>query len=240
MSLESQYDPSEFPRFAVTVDIALLVVRDGQLHALLVQRGAPPFEGTWALPGGFKRPDETLDEAAARELEEETGVTGVRLRQVGAYGDPGRDPRPGVNVVTVSYFAPVADAGEIRAGTDAAEAKLWPVSELESQGLPLAFDHATLIEDVVHLVRERIEDSPLATDFLPEQFTLSELRDVYDAVLNTSHDPGNFHRRFLADPGRWLVEIGERRTPRSGRGRPASLFRRSEHWTRGAPGATAR
>src|SRR5439155_25879629 len=112
------YDPYEFPPFAVTVDVVVLTLSAGELHVLLVRRGVPPFEGMWAIPGGFKRPDETLDEAAKRELLEETGIDGASLlRQFGAYGDPGRDPR--MNVVTIAYFAVLREVGEVVAGTDA-------------------------------------------------------------------------------------------------------------------------
>jgi 8-oxo-dGTP diphosphatase len=122
------YDPSGFPPFAVTVDVVVLTMADGRLHVLLVRRGVPPFEGVWALPGGFKRPDESLDQAAGRELREETGVDGVRvLRQFGAYGDPDRDPR--MNVVTVAYLAVMHEVQGIVGGTDAAAAALVPVSE---------------------------------------------------------------------------------------------------------------
>src|SRR5947208_6793305 len=122
------YDPYEFPAFAVTVDVVVLTMSEGRLHVLLVRRGVPPFEGTWAIPGGFKRPTETLDEAAKRELLEETGVDSASLlRQFGAYGDPGRDPR--MNVLTVGYCAVLREVGDVIAGTDAAEASLIPVSE---------------------------------------------------------------------------------------------------------------
>src|ERR1700746_3652140 len=122
------YDPSEFPAFAVTVDIVVLTMAGGRLHALLVQRGVEPFEGMWAIPGGFKSPDETLDEAAERELREETGVDPTTpLRQFGAYGDPGRDPR--MNVVTVAYVAVIQDIGTPAASTHAAAAALIPVEE---------------------------------------------------------------------------------------------------------------
>ena len=115
------YDPSQFPPFAVTVDIVILTMAEGALHLLLVRRGEAPYEGMWAIPGGFKRPAETLDEAARRELVEETGVdVATLLTQFGAYGDPERDPR--MNVVTVAYLAVLRDVGAIVAGTDAAEA----------------------------------------------------------------------------------------------------------------------
>ena len=112
------YNPSAFPSFAVTVDIVILTVIDAQLQVLLVRRKADPFEGGWALPGGFKRPDESLDTAAVRELREETGVDAPKhLAQFGTYGDPGRDPRG--NVVTVGYLAVTPEVGRIEAGTDA-------------------------------------------------------------------------------------------------------------------------
>src|SRR5215213_7929797 len=123
------YDPSQFPAFAVTVDVVVVTMSEGRLHVLLVRRGVAPFEGMWAIPGGFKRPTETLDEAAKRELVEETGVDAASLlTQFGAYGDPGRDPR--MNVVTVAYLAVLRDVGAVVAGTDAAEAKLVPMADV--------------------------------------------------------------------------------------------------------------
>src|SRR4026207_551495 len=121
------YDPSQFPAFAVTVDVVILTMSGGMLHVLLVQRGEAPFQDMWAIPGGFKRPNETLDEAAKRELREETGVDAASvLAQFGAYGDPGRDPR--MNVVTVAYLAVLRDLGSVSGGSDAAAAALMPVS----------------------------------------------------------------------------------------------------------------
>src|SRR6476619_2275278 len=123
------YDPHEFPPFAVTVDVVVLTMQEGALHVLLVCRGVPPFAGMWAIPGGFKRTDESLDEAAQRELLEETGVDGANLlRQFGAYGDPKRDPR--MNVVTVAYLAVLREVEGIAGGTDAAAAELVPVSRI--------------------------------------------------------------------------------------------------------------
>ena len=123
------YDPSQFPAFAVTVDVVVLTMAEGRLHVLLVRRGVSPFEGMWAIPGGFKRPDESLDEAAQRELLEETGVDGASmLRQFGAYGDPGRDPR--MNVVTIAYLAVLREVEGVMGGTDAAAAELVPVSRI--------------------------------------------------------------------------------------------------------------
>src|SRR5918996_4106403 len=139
----ANYDPSHFPAFAVTVDVVILTMSDGRLHVLLVRRGVEPFQGRWAIPGGFKRPSETLDEAAMRELAEETGVDGTSvLTQFRAYGDPERDPR--MNVVTVAYLAVLRDVGGVVAGTDAADATLVPVSEALNGKIELAFDHAQI------------------------------------------------------------------------------------------------
>ena len=135
-----RYDPSQFPPFAVTVDVVILTMSEGSLQVLLVRRGEAPFEGMWAIPGGFKRPTETLDEAAKRELHEETGVDAASLlTQFGAYGDPKRDPR--MNVVTIAFLAVVRDVGALVAGTDAADAALTPVSDVLNGKLDLAFDH---------------------------------------------------------------------------------------------------
>src|ERR671919_2828968 len=131
------YDPSQFPAFAVTVDVVILTMSEGTLHALLVRRGEAPFAGMWAIPGGFKRPIETLDEAAQRELREETGVDAASLlTQFGAYGDPERDPR--MNVVTVAYLAVLRDVGGVVAGTDSAHAALTPVSDVLDGKIDLA------------------------------------------------------------------------------------------------------
>ncbi len=229
------YDPQAFPPFAVTVDVVVMLVRDEQLQVLLVQRGSEPseFEGMWALPGGFKRPAETLGEAAQRELAEETGIVlpPGALRQVGAYGDPGRDPR--MDVVSVGYLAAVPELGDVTAGTDAVEAQLWPASPATRP--KLAFDHGKILDDVLELVRSEAERGPLPTEFLPRTFTLTELRQVYDAIWQAKLDPGNFHRQFTSDPGGWLIETRHLAPPLSGRGRPAMSYRRSARWKTGAP-----
>jgi len=130
------------------VDVVILTMSAGRLQVLLVRRGVAPFKGKWAIPGGFKRPNETLDEAARRELAQETGVDSASLlTQFGAYGDPGRDPR--MNVVTVAYLAVLREVGEIIAGTDAAEAALIPVSDAVNGKIELAFDHAQIVLDAV-------------------------------------------------------------------------------------------
>jgi len=181
------YDPSEFPAFAVTVDVVILTMADGKLQVLLVRRGVAPFEGMWAIPGGFKRPNETLDEAATRELAEETGVDGAALlNQFGAYGDPGRDPR--MNVVTVAYLAVLRDLGDVVAGTDAAHAGLVPVADALDGRIDLAFDHARIVRDAVERVRVDLELRGIATAFVGSTFTLAELRAVYEAVWGVHLD----------------------------------------------------
>jgi len=144
----ADYDPAQFPAFAVTVDIVILTLRDGALQVLLVERGEEPFRGRWAVPGGFKRPTETLDGAAARELAEETGLEAATLlHQFGAYGDPDRDPR--MNVVTVGYLAVLRDLPPPVAGTDAAAAAFVPVAEVLAGRRELAFDHAVIVRDAM-------------------------------------------------------------------------------------------
>jgi 8-oxo-dGTP diphosphatase len=205
---------------------------EGLLHALLVRRGEEPFEGMWAIPGGFKRPTETLDEAARRELSEETGVdVPSLLTQFGAYGDPERDPR--TNVVTVGYLAVLRDVGAIVAGTDAAEASLTPVSDVLNGKLDLAFDHAQIVRDAIERVRVELEVSGVATAFVGTTFTLAELRTVYEAVWGVQLDAANF-RRSVAE-GEWVIPTGRRAQPGPAGGRPAELFKAGRAWNRGGP-----
>jgi len=227
------YDPSQFPAFAVTVDVVILTMSDGRLHALLVRRGIAPFEGMWAIPGGFKRPTETLDEAALRELAEETGVDGASLlTQFGAYGDPERDPR--MNVVTVAYLAVLREVGEIVAGTDAAEASLVPVSDVLERKIELAFDHERIVRDAVERVRADLELRGIATAFVGPTFTLAELRSVYEAVWGVQLDGANFRRSVLAESG-WVIPTGRQARPGSAGGKPAELYRAGRMWMHGGP-----
>jgi len=229
----ADYDPSQFPAFAVTVDVVVLTMSEGRLHVLLVRRGVPPFEGMWAIPGGFKRPLETLDEAAKRELAEETGVDGASLlTQFGAYGDPGRDPR--MNVVTVGYLAVLREVRGIAAGTDAAAAALIPVSEALNGKIELAFDHAQIVRDAVERVRVDLEQTGIATAFVGPTFTLAELRAVYEAVWGVDLDGANFRRSVLAESG-WVIPTGRRARPGSTGGKPAELYRAGRMWKHGGP-----
>ena len=227
------YDPSRFPPFAVTVDVVIVTMSEGRLHVLLVRRGEAPFEGMWAIPGGFKRPNETLDEAAKRELVEETGVDAASLlTQFGAYGDPGRDPR--MNVVTVAYLAVLRDVGAIVAGTDAADAKLVPMADVLEGRLELAFDHPQIARDAIERVRVELEVTGVATAFVGSTFTLAELRAVYEAIWGVQLDAANFRRSVVTEDG-WVIPTGRRAQPGPAGGRPAELYRAGQAWDHGGP-----
>lgn len=225
------YDMGDFPSFAVTVDIVILSVVDGELLVLLIERKDKPFKKAWALPGGFKRPDETLDEAARRELREETGVDAPRhLSQFGAYGDPKRDPRG--NVVTVGYLAVTPEVGGIMAGTDASDARLWPVAGVLAGDVTLAFDHARILADAVERAAVDLESSDLATAFVGPTFTLTELQRVYEAVWDDGLDTANFRRSLAGSPDATYVEPTGVRAESGGRGgRPPELFAAGGSWT---------
>lgn len=227
------YDPSQYPPFAVTVDVVILTMSEGELHVLLVRRGQAPFEGEWAIPGGFKRPTETLDAAAKRELTEETGVDAARLlTQFGAYGDPDRDPR--MNVVTVAYLAVLRDVGAVVAGSDAADARLVPVSDVLNGEVELAFDHERIVRDAIARVRVELEVSGVATAFIGVTFTLAELRAVYEAVWGVQLDGANFRRSIVAEDG-WVIPTSRMAQPGSAGGKPAELFRAGKLWKYGGP-----
>ncbi len=227
------YDASQYPAFAVTVDVVVLTMAEGLLHVLLVCRGEAPYEGMWAIPGGFKRPEETLDEAAKRELREETGVDAASLlAQFGAYGDPGRDPR--LNVVTVAYLAVLRDVGLVAGGSDAAAAALLPVADVLSGKIELAFDHLRIVGDAVERVRVELEVSGIAPAFVGTTFTLAELRTVYEAVWGVQLDAANFRRSLVAEDG-WVVPTGRRTRPGPTGGRPAELYRAGRAWRHGGP-----
>ncbi|MFC7529668.1 NUDIX domain-containing protein [Actinoplanes sp. GCM10030250] len=203
---------------AVTVDLVLLTIRQGTLQVLLIRRGIPPHQGQWALPGGFVLPDEDLDAAARRELREETGLDphSGHLEQLATYGTPGRDPRG--RVVTVAYLALLPDLPAPIAGSDAASAAWRPCDETG-----LAFDHDRILADGLERARAKLEYTPLATAFCPPEFTVAELRTVYETVWRTHLDPRNFHRKVTSAEN-FVTPTGH--TALRDRGRPAQLFRR--------------
>jgi 8-oxo-dGTP diphosphatase len=209
--------------FAVTVDLVVFTIREDELCVLAVRRGASPFRGRWALPGGFVHEEEGLLDAAQRELAEETGLEElpVHLEQLATYGAPRRDPR--MRVVSVAYLALAAELPEPAAGTDASEARWRPVADTLSGQSKLAFDHKEILADGLERARAKLEYSPLATAFCADEFTVAELRHVYEVVWGTDLDPRNFHRKVTGSPG-FLVPTGKQ-TIRNG-GRPAQLYRR--------------
>ncbi len=212
----SAFDPFARPHPAVAVDVILFTIAEGELRVLLIRRELPPFEGSWALPGGFVRIDESLDEAARRELAEEAGV-GVRwLEQLYTFGAVDRDPVR--RVISVAYFA-LIDARELRprAGGDATEVRWCDVRRLPK----LAFDHKTIVRYAHERLRYKTEYAPVAFQLLPKDLTLGELQRVYEIIHGKRLDKRNFRRKVL---GLEILEAtGESR--REGRGRPAALYR---------------
>lgn len=217
----SDYDKHAYEPFAVTVDLAVLTVREGALHVLLVERGQEPYAGHWALPGGFVRPDESAETAARRELAEETGlfdVSGLHLEQLRTYSEPDRDPR--MRVVSVAFAALLPHAPEPHGGSDAADARWVPYG----QARPLAFDHDRILADAHERVGAKLEYSRLATAFCPAEFTLGELQQVYETVWGTTLDRPNFRRKVLATPG-FVEQVPGAAKLTGGRGKPAALYR---------------
>jgi 8-oxo-dGTP diphosphatase len=199
--------------FAVAVDLVVLTVRDGVLCVLLRERAAPPFIGVRALPGGFVQGREDLLDAAGRELVEiGLAIDGHHLEQLGSYAHPDRDPRG--RILTVGHLALVPDLPE-----PPGEGIWLPVAEVGE----LAFDHAQILADGVERARAKLEYTTLAAAFCPAEFTISQLRRVYEAVWGTSPDPRNFSRKVTSTPG-FLVPTGAKVS--SGRGRPGQLFHR--------------
>jgi 8-oxo-dGTP diphosphatase len=183
----------EYRRPALTVDCVVFGYDGAELRVLLIQRGLPPFEGRWALPGGFVQVDEPLEEAARRELAEETGVSRVYLEQLYTFGDPDRDPRE--RVVSVAYYALVKLSDhKVQAATDARNAAWFAASEAPS----LAFDHDRILAMAQERLRAKVRYQPIGFELLPPKFTLTELQRLYQAVLETPLDKRNFRKKILA------------------------------------------
>lgn len=216
MTESRTYDPTQYDRPSVTTDVVIFTLLDGELKVLLIKRRRWPYEGMWAIPGGFVHMDESLEQAARRELEEETGVHDVYLEQLYTFGDPHRDPR--TRVITVAYYALVsADRLELRAGAEEAEeVRWWSAYELPE----LAFDHGTIVRYAIQRLRYKLEYSAVGFQLLPETFTLSELQAAYETILREPLDKRNFRRKVLAAD---ILE--ETELYRGGDHRPARLYR---------------
>lgn len=198
----------------VAVDIVIFTIQQKELRVLLVKRGIEPFAGQFAIPGGFVLDDESLDQAALRELKEETGVADVYLEQLYSFGDPERDPRG--RVISVAYFALIAaDHANVAAGSDAAEAAWWPVDKLPE----LAFDHRRILEYSLERLRNKMEYTTVGFQLLPKRFSLTELQEVYEAILDKQLDKRNFRRKIGL-----LKILRPTREYRHGGRRPARLF----------------
>lgn len=206
----------EYPHPAVTVDVVIFTVRNDELKVLLIKRALEPFIGSWALPGGFVDLEEGLVDAAKRELQEETGVAAAYLEQLYTFGDPNRDPRE--RVISVAYYALMpSDALEIRAASDAEGVGWFSIDDLPG----LAFDHREILDTALERLSAKLEYSTIAFQLMPEEFTMPELRHLYELVGRDEIDPRNFAKRILALD---VIEpTGNVR--REGAHRPAKLFR---------------
>lgn len=200
----------------VTVDLVVFALHESRLKVLLIERAIEPFAGRWALPGGFVRDGESVEAAARRELEEETGIRDVFLEQLYTFGDPDRDPRG--RVVTIAYYALLTgDAAPLAAGTDASAAKWWPAREHP----PLAFDHERILAYALERLATKLEYTTVGFQLLPKKFTLGQLQRVYEEVLGRELDKRNFRRKMsllgILKPLKEFVH--------DGRSRPARLHR---------------
>jgi 8-oxo-dGTP diphosphatase len=192
----------EFPRPAIAVDCVVFGLDEQDLKVMAIQRGIPPFENQWALPGGFVRLDESLETAALRELKEETGIEQVFLEQLYTFGDLERDPRD--RVVTVAYYALINLRNHhIQAATDAKDATWFPVSNPPK----LAFDHNKILTVALARLKGKVRYEPIGFELLPQKFTLSQLQKLYETILEQPLDKRNFRKKILGM--QLLVELDE-------------------------------
>lgn len=183
----------QYPRAALTVDCVVFGLDEGDLKLLLIERDLEPFAGKWALPGGFVRVGESLEDAARRELQEETGVSRVYLEQLYTFGQPDRDPRE--RVVTVAYYALVKlSVHSVKAATDARNAAWFDVCDLPK----LAFDHEEIIEVALQRLKGKVRYEPIGFELLPPKFTLTQLQHLYETIVEAPLDKRNFRKKILA------------------------------------------
>jgi 8-oxo-dGTP diphosphatase len=212
--VEKKEAQKEYPKPAVTVDIIIFTLKDNALKVLLVKRDLEPFKGTWAIPGGFVKMEESLENAAKRELQEETGVKEVYLEQLYTFGNPNRDPRE--RVITVTYFALInSDNLPLKATTDVSDADWFSVSTLPK----LAFDHSEILNYALKRLKWKFEYTPIAFSLLKENFTLTELQKTYEVIFNRQFDKRNFRKKLFS-----LNILNEKGTMEEVPNRPPKLY----------------
>jgi len=184
---------SDFKQPSVTTDLVIFTIKDNSLKVLLVKRDAEPFKGSWALPGGFVRIDESLEDAAKRELEEETGVKDVYLEQLFSFGNPKRDPRG--RVITITYMALVNSGNiKLKATTDVSDAKWFSIKKIPQ----LAFDHKKILNYALQRLKWKLEYTTVAFSLLPKRFTMNHVQKIYEIVFNKKFDKRNFNKKILS------------------------------------------
>ncbi len=197
--MSKDYQP---PRLSVTVDCVVFGLDDAELKILLIQRGAVPFKGEWALPGGFVQPDESVAAAAMRELREETGVEKIFLEQLYTFGAVDRDPRG--RVITIAYYALInLNEHQLQATTDARQARWFPLGEIPA----LAFDHNAILAMALTRLKGKVRYEPIGFELLPKKFTLSQLQRLYETILEYPLDKRNFRKKILSMG--LLIELDE-------------------------------
>src|SRR5947207_6378786 len=183
----------QYPRAALTVDCVVFGLDESELKVLLIERALEPFKGKWALPGGFVRVDETLEEAARRELEEEAGLKDVFLEQLYTFGAVDRDPRE--RVVSVAHYALVKLSDHrVKASSDAHRAAWFEVSDTPE----LAFDHDQIVATALRRLKGKVRYAPIGFELLPSKFTLTQLQRLYEAILEKPLDKRNFRKKILS------------------------------------------
>ncbi len=180
----------KYPHPAVTTDSVIFGFDGTKLKVLLIERGQEPHKARWAFPGGFVRMDESCEEGALRELQEETNMSCSYMEQFRTYSNPNRDPRE--RVITVAYLA-LVKTQEVQAGDDASKAQWFDINEVPQ----LAFDHDVILRDALKHLRERIHFQPIGFELLPEKFTMRQLQNLYESILDVHFDRGNFSKKML-------------------------------------------
>jgi 8-oxo-dGTP diphosphatase len=178
---------------SVTADIVIYTIQDSDLKILLVKRGIEPYKGKWAIPGGFVQINESLEDAAKRELEEETGVKNVYLEQLYSFGEPKRDPRG--RVITIAYMALInSEKIKLKASTDVSDAKWFSLKKIPS----LAFDHKQILDYSLKRLKWKFEYTTVAFSLLPGKFTISQIHKIYEVVFNKKFDKRNFNKKIIS------------------------------------------